>query len=186
MQRSDYLNPSELRSQCTGAANRLEEDQRALETVCQSIGRFAGDSEIESTAFDTLKQQLEDYRILIEGMQIANDADAVDYRSLCDFAGSEVLDGENIFCQMENANHMKESYLSGEDFFRRKMAAEEEPLLSLYYRRKAEQYAHLADNSRRLYEKWLEKTERFDEIAASTGLFFLKSIANQWASVPGD
>ena len=175
MQRTDYLNPSELKCQCAKAANRLEEDQRALETVYQSIGRFAGDSEIESTAFDTLKQQLADYQLLIEGMQIANDADAADFRSLGDLAGSEVLDGENIFCQMENANNMKESYLSSEVFFRRKMAAEGEPLLSLYYWRKAEQYARLADNSQRLYEKWLEKTERFDEIAASTAHLFADS-----------
>lgn len=70
MQRTDYLNPSELKCQCAKAANRLEEDQRALETVYQSIGRFAGDSEIESTAFDTLKQQLADYQLLIEGCRL--------------------------------------------------------------------------------------------------------------------
>ena len=71
MRRDDYLNPFDLKNQCKGAVNRLQENQKALQIVSRSIDRFAKDSEIESAAFEALKRQLEDYKILIEGMQAA-------------------------------------------------------------------------------------------------------------------
>ena len=63
MRRSDYLNPSALADQCTGAKKRMEEDQEALRIIRQSIEEFAGDQELESESFEALKQQLEDYLI---------------------------------------------------------------------------------------------------------------------------
>ena len=175
MRRDDYLNPFDLKNQCKGAVNRLQENQKALQIVSRSIDRFAKDSEIESAAFEALKRQLEDYKILIEGMQAAGCAGSSDFHMLAGLAGDEVLDGENIYSHMENALNMKEGYLLSEALFRRKTAMAEEPLLSLYYNRKAGQYARLADNSQRLYEKWREKSERFDEIAAATDRLFTDS-----------
>lgn len=172
MRRSDYLNPSALADQCTGAKKRMEEDQEALRIIRQSIEEFAGDQELESESFEALKQQLEDYLIIIEGMEAANQADASDYESLKGLAGHEVLDGENIFRQMENALNMKESYLAGEAGCKRKMAMAEDPILLLYYHRKEGQYSRLAENSQRLYERWREKSERFDEIVSATGHLF--------------
>lgn len=175
MQRSDYLNPSDLKDQCTRAKKRMEEDEKALGIVIQCIDSFARNREIESESFAALKQQLSDYRIIIEGMQAADRTDASDYESLGSLAGGEVLDGENIFRQMENALNMKESYLSSEAHWQRKTAMAEDPLLSLYYHRKAGQYERLAENSQKLYEKWLEKSEKFDETAAATAHLFAGS-----------
>lgn len=154
------------------AISRMEEDQRALETIRKSIDTFAEDPEIKSESFEALKQQLSDYHIVIEAMQIANDTDMADFRILSGRVGGEILDGEVIFAQMENSLRMKASYLAGEDIYRRKMKTEEDAFLYTYYCWKARQYESLAENSQRLYEKWREKTERFDEIAAGTsGLF---------------
>lgn len=172
MLRSDYLNPSDMRNQCGQAARRLEEDCQALEGVRRSIRHFAKEPELESEAFDALRQQLEDYETVIEAMRIANASDISDFQRLSGLVGNEVLDGENIFCQMENARRMKDSYQSEETAYRNRTASAQEPVLYAYYQWKARQYGQLALNSRRLYEKWREKTERFDEIAAGTGHLF--------------
>lgn len=154
------------------AVSRMEEDQKVLESIGKSIDMFAEDSEIQSKSFEALKQQLSDYHIIIEAMRIANDTDIADFRVLAVRVGVEVLDGGTIFDQMENSLRMKEGYLVKEEIYRRKMRTEEDALLYTYYCWKARQYESLADNSQRLYEKWREKTERFDEIAAETsGLF---------------
>lgn len=153
----------------------MEEDQKVLGIIERGIDAFSGDPEIRSESFEALKRQLSDYHIIIEAMQIANNADMADYNKLSVSVGNEVLDGETIFAQMENALRMKESYLAGEAIYRRKMKTEENVFFYTYYYWKAGQYESLADNSQRLYEKWREKTERFDEIAAVTGGLFADS-----------
>ncbi|GFI42884.1 MAG: hypothetical protein HFG82_05180 [Dorea sp.] len=173
MQRSDYLNPENMRSQCAKAIQCMEEDCKALEIVRKSIRFFAEDPEIESEAFDALVRQLEDYETVMEAMRIANLTDSGDFHSLSGLVGNEVLDGETIFCQMENAWNMKENYESKEFMYRNSMAATQDAILYTYYRWKAGQYGRLALNSHRLYKRWEEKTERFDEIAASTNHLFL-------------
>lgn len=172
MQRSDYLNPQDMRGQCAKAIKCMEADCRALEIVGKSIGDFAEDPEIESEAFDAMALQLEDYRTVIEAMRIANVTDSADFQSLSGLVGNEVLDGENIFCQMENAWNMKENYLANEDVYICRMEAAKDVFLYAYYQWKAKQYGHLAWNSQRLYESWKEKTERFDEIAEGTSSLF--------------
>lgn len=172
IQRSDYLSPADIKRQCMRASDRMEEDQRVLKLIEKNIDLFAGNLEIKSEAFDALKQQLSDYHIIIEAMQIANDADMEDFRVLGVRVGDEILDGETIFAQMENSLKMKEGYLASEEIYRRKMQTEENVLFCIYYCWKAEQYEALANNSQRLYEEWRQKTEKFDEIAAETnGLF---------------
>ena len=52
MRRDHYLNPFDLKNQCKGAVNRLQENQKALQIVSRSIDRFAKDNEIESAAFE--------------------------------------------------------------------------------------------------------------------------------------
>ncbi len=175
MRRIDYLNPVDMRSQCMKAAERIESDCRTLLFIRNCIDNFIVDPEIESVAFAALKQQLGDYHIIIEAMQIANDADAADYRSLAGFVGDEVLDGEVIYCQMENALRMKDSYLSNETLYRDRMKTAEDPFFYVYYQWKADQYSRLAENSQRLYEKWYEKTEKFDEIVNNTNHLFTDS-----------
>lgn len=172
MHRSDYLNPADMKSQCRKAVQCMEEDCRALEIVRRSIMKFAEDPEIESEAFAALAQQLEDYGTVIEAMRIANVADSEDFQTLSSLVGNEVLDGENIYCQMENARNMKESYQSNERMYRNCMAAAEDPLLYSYYRWKAGHYGRLAANSQKLYESFREKSERFDKIAADTSHLF--------------
>ncbi len=172
MQRSDYLNPENMKSQCARAIRGLKEDSKALEIVSESIRFFAEDSEIESHAFDALARQLKDYETVIEAMRIANLTDSADFQSLSSLVGNEVLDGETIFCQMENAWNMKENYESKEFIYRNRMAATQDVLLYTWYRWKAGQYGRLALNSHRLYRKWEEKTEMFDEIAARTSHLF--------------
>lgn len=172
MQRSDYLNPADMRTQCAQAVKSMEEDLTALENVSRSIVDFAEDPEIESEAFAALARQLEDYEMVIEAMRIAIVSDSADFQSLSSLVGNEVLDGETIFSQMENAKNMKENYHSCEMMYRNRMAASDDVFLYSYYQWKAGQYERLAANSERLYERWREKTQKYDEIAAVTGPLF--------------
>ena len=172
----DYLNPESIRLQCSQAVSRMEEDNKALEIINQSIQDFARDEEIKSESFYALKQQLKGYETIIEAVRTANIANARDFESLGSLVGSEVLDGEVIFCQMENSLNLKEVYLLNEVVCRGRMAVEKEPSIYTYYSRKAERYRELAENSQRLYDKWREKTEKFDEIVLSTSRLFLESV----------
>lgn len=172
MLRSDYLDPESLKMQCDGAIRRLERDNKALSAVWKSLESFSEDEEIESESFKALRRQLKDYRIIIEGMSIANNSDIKDFQSLSSLAGDELLDGETIFCQMENAQGAKERYQLKAELSREKMLSAAEPFSCLYYTVKMEKYGALADSSQRLYEKWAAKAERFDEIVSDTsGLF---------------
>ena len=128
IQRSDHLSPADIKRQCMRASSRIEEDQRVLEIIGKSIDSFAGDLEIKSESFEALKQQLSDYHIIIEAMQIANATDMADFKVLGGGVGDEILDGETIFAQMENSLKMKESYLASEEIYRRKMQTEENVL----------------------------------------------------------
>ncbi len=175
MTREDYLNPESIRAQCSQAVSRMEEDNRALETIKQSIHEFAADDEIKSESFSDLKQQLKNYETIIEAVRAANASDIGDFRSFSSLVGGEILDGAVIFCQMENALNLKEIYLLNEGVCKGSMAAAAEPELSEYYRWKAEKYSRLAESSQGLYERWRQKAERFDEIAVGTNHLFSDS-----------
>lgn len=175
MTQKDYLNPESIRLQCSQAVSRMEEDNKTLEIINQCIQDFAGDEEIKSESFYALKKQLKGYQTVIEAVRTVNTADIGDFKNLQSLVGSEILDGEVIFCQLENALNLKEEYLLNEAVCRGRMAVEAEPVIYTYYSWKAERYRGLAENSQRLYEKWREKAERFDEIVMSTNHLFLES-----------
>ena len=101
MRRSDYLNPEAIKRQCIKAASRLEEDCKSLEIAGSCIAEFVRNPEVETESFQALKQQLEDYIIIIEAMQIANIADAEDFKSFGRLVGSELLDGENEYIRAD-------------------------------------------------------------------------------------
>lgn len=175
MTRGDYLNPDSMRLQCSQAISRMEEDNQALKAVGESICEFAADPEIESRAFYALKQQLKDYQTVAEAMILANTFAIRDFRLLSACVGDEVLDGEIIFSQMENALRLKESYLIKEAVYRGKMMTAQEPALYFYYCRMAGGYGCLAESSQRLYDRWRERTERFDEVSEGTRYLFQDS-----------
>lgn len=175
MQRSDYLNPVSMREQCERAVRRMEEDNKALNVVRESIERFVSGRGLRGEGFGALRRHMKDYGVIIEGIKMANMADEEDFKTLRDSVGEEVLDGENIFSQMENALGIRESCRSDEALYREKMRICQDPFTCLYYRQKAEKYGALAEGSQRLYEKWEKKAERFDEIASCTGELFARS-----------
>ncbi|MEY8431661.1 hypothetical protein AALC75_14250 [Lachnospiraceae bacterium 48-42] len=172
MQRSDYLNPVSMKEQCKKAVHRMEQDNKALDVVSKSINEFSQADELESLSFHALKRQLQDYMIIIVGLKAASLSDMQDFKKLEDSVGEEVLDGENIFLQMENALSTKQSYETNEAMLRDKMKSSCDPFTYLYYSRKAEKYSELAGMGQSLYEKWVKKAESFDAIASGTaGLF---------------
>lgn len=172
MDRSSYLDPTAIKNQGNSAISQLEQDNEALNIVRTKIDNFANDREIKSSAFDSLKRQLADYITVTQAMVTANLADICDHQSLNSLVGDEVLDGDSIISQKESALESSANYQATADEFERTARRESNVLLDWYYLWKAGYYRNLAAGSRSLYEKWLEKEEKYDDIENSTaGLF---------------
>lgn len=172
MTEQSYLNPTAIREQCALAVRHLEADNDSLCTAETSIACFAQTEELKGAAFEALKQQLADYREVLQAIRSANEADIADFRTLARAVGEEVLIGENILNQQRAALNAGDSYES--------MARENEqnadttpyPWMAGHCRELAWQYRFLADLSRQMYEKWKAKEEAYDSIEAATaGLF---------------
>lgn len=171
MKESDYLNPNDVKSQCDQAINKLENDNETLNIVSNSITLFSADNEIKSASFENLKQQLADYITVIDAIKSANTYDIAEFSILKDLVGDEVLDGENILNQMESALTNREMYLEKADEYEAKKDTAN-PIIDLYYSWKVHDYMRLAESSQKLYDEWKSKSDKYDEIDASTSVLF--------------
>ena len=173
MDSSSYLNPESIKAQCDAAIQTLQKDNDALHTVENSLDIFIDDSEIKSSAFDALKQQLNDYKTIIQAMETANELDIADYETLKGAVGDEILDGAVIAEQKQNAEITRKKNESSACFYRRQaFSISFSPLQFNYYQRMAAYYDCLVASSQQLYEKWQDKEEQYDAIeAAASGLF---------------
>ncbi len=172
MDGNSYLNPTSMCEQCDKAIYNLQKDTEALSTMEEGLEKFITDDELKSEAFDALKQQINDYRVIIAAMKRANDEDIADFTRLKAVAGSEVLDGALILEQQEaalNSAHLNESIA---DDYAAKARTAEMSCVDLYYSWKASYYRSLAEIDYQIYQKWKEKESRYDQIEADTcGLF---------------
>ncbi len=173
MREDSYLNPAAIKSQCSLAASHLEKDNESIRAAENSLEAFIQEEEIKGDAFDTLKQQLQDYTGIFQAARSANDSDIADFKTLSGAVGEEVLIGGNILSQQRTALRFEEEYLS--------MARENEARanstkffwMEAYYRLMAWRYRDFAEGSRKLYEKWKAKEEAYDAIENATAGLFL-------------
>lgn len=103
MTENDYLNPTDIKAQCDAAISRLERDNEALSTVEKTLDTFINDEEIKSVAYDALKQQISDYKVLLQAMRDANSCDVSEFLVFKSSVGDDVLDGANILAQKKAA-----------------------------------------------------------------------------------
>lgn len=169
MEKSDYLDKQAIRAQCDAAIQGLEKDNETLMGISEAISQFT-DSNVKSSSFDALKQQVGDYRTLIAKLSVANSFDIAEYEMLKNSVGDgEVLDGNEIV-------ELRDSYWVC------KMEAEEEedkygrlaqeytlyPSLHEYYRRFAYNAGLRANYYTNRYEEWKAKADEYDSVAVST------------------
>ncbi|MBQ6996526.1 MAG: hypothetical protein IJN64_18890 [Lachnospiraceae bacterium] len=79
MTENSYLNPTDIKNQCSKATINLNKDNESIAVAEASMDLFINDSEIKGDAFDALKQQINDYKVVIQALRSANDSDIADF-----------------------------------------------------------------------------------------------------------
>lgn len=177
-----YLNPDSIRSQCDAAIQKLLKDNAATYTVEKSLNTFVGNGQIASTAFQALKQQISDYKTVLQAMRTANQSDMEDFLMLKLRVGNQELNGAVILEQKESALSAKKSDEKKAEEYRKKARNEKILSLRLYYSNKAASYKVMAEADQKLYNAWQEKENRYNEIEGCTSGLFTNGAAMRAAA----
>lgn len=172
MNENSYLDPAAVKKQCAEIVNNMEEDIETTYIMEQSLKKFIADDEIQSVAFDMLKQQIYDYLSVLQAVRDADNADIQDCAALIEAVGKENLDGSYILQQEKNALSEKEQDEERASSYEKKAKKEELPWMKWYYNWRAKEYWDLADIDQKLYESWKKKENCYDEIEANTESLF--------------
>jgi len=168
MDSSSYLDPSTIKSQCDAAIALLQQDNDSLGIAENSITAFSNNSEIKSQSFEGLKQQLADYKTISGAIKLANESDIYDYESLKGKVGDEILDGAVILEQKNNADSAR---IRNEDLaatYNSYASHNTDVVLGMHYKLMAGFYTTLASCNKGLFDKWVEKEEKYDQIENDT------------------
>ncbi len=177
MNRSSYLDPSAIQNQCENAIQILNSDIDALQMLDHSLDGFATNNEIMSKSFNTLKQQLGDYKTVTQAICMAHESDKMDYESLKGAVAEAdgVLDGNIIITNMEKAKEDYEENLRKEQEYRAMASSTYAMLIPgvmQNYLGMAQSQMVEAEKNKQIYEEWKLKEETYDNIGSATnGLF---------------
>lgn len=185
MTENSYLNAMDIKDQCSRAVFLLEKDNESFLMAEKSLDSFYQDKEIKGSAFDALKQQLHDYKIVLQALRSANDSDIADFHVLSVSVGEDVLDGRNILAQQEANLRAKSERESAAAYYEGKARNTIWIWMEWYYKMKADQYWDLADGYRSLYEAWKAKEAAYDSIESATGGLFTASGDTRTAAYNG-
>lgn len=182
MRESDYLNPDNLRGQCDAAIMKLLKDNAATYAVEKNLDTFIGNGQIISTAFQALKQQISDYKTVLQAMRTANQSDIDDFMLLKLKVGNQELNGAVILEQKESALAAKKSDEKNAEKYRQKARNERTLSLRLYYSNKVAVYKAMAEADQNLYHAWQEKENRYHEMEGCTSGLFTNGAAMRAAA----
>lgn len=182
MKENDYLNPDNLRGQCDAAVMKLLKDNAATYAVEKNLDTFIGNGQIISTAFQALKQQISDYKTVLQAMRTANQSDIDDFMLLKLRLGNQELNGAVILEQKESALAAKKSDEKNAEKYRQKARNERTLSLRLYYSNKVAVYKAMAEADQNLYHAWQEKENRYNEIEGCTSGLFTNGAAMRAAA----
>ena len=164
------------------AKEDLEKNNETLEEAKDKIRAFINDNTFRGLAAETTKTQMETYIIVANAMIQANDCDIDDYQALLnelnsvqDSVGGDDLIGEVIQEQMINAKRMEKEDRNKAAEYKRKQKESYFPHSDYWYAFKAYQYTSSAEDNEKLYDKWKEKSEKYDEVQRNTSNLFENS-----------
>ncbi len=180
MDRSSYLDPSAIQAQCESAIQILNSDISALQSLDASLNLFAGNNEIWSFSFATLKQQIRDYTTITQAICMAHESDKMDYEVFKQAASQAegVLDGEVIIGNKEEAERQRKSAEENRDYYNSLASRCFDPTnmtLHSVYIKQASFYQQTAWMWQKIYDKWQKKEDNYDEIEGQTGSLFTAS-----------
>lgn len=172
MNENSYLNPADIRAQCDAAINSLEKDNEATYIIERNLNSFIEDSQVQSYAFKSLKQQMEDYKSVLPVMRMANQADIEDFRFLKLMTTGTELNGSNILEQKNMAIEAKKSDEANAEKYRKKAQKATSVTLRVQYTTKVTSYMAMAALEQKLYDECQKKEDTYDGIEKFTcGLF---------------
>jgi len=166
---SFYLDPAEIKAQCREAIDNLNEVSSKTINVEHKLDEFINSNELESKAFDALKQQIADYKTVLQSIRSLIKYNIGEYKTLMSSVGDKVLDGDKILKGQEYARGRIRAY---ED--RAKRCRENSvtyAAIAVYAENqstRASLYDHLADNHRRMLEIWEEQEQAYYDIENAT------------------
>ena len=82
MSASFYLDPAEIKAQCREAIDNLHEVSSKTINVEHKLDEFINNSELESKAFDALKQQIADYKTVLQSIRSLIKYNIGEYKNL--------------------------------------------------------------------------------------------------------
>ena len=169
MSASFYLDPSEIKTQCREAIDNLNEVSSKTINVEHKLDEFINNSELESKAFDALKQQIADYKTVLQSIRSLIKYNIGEYKTLMSSVGDKVLDGDKILKGQEYARGRIRAY---EDRAKRcRENAVTYAAIAVYAENqstRASLYDHLADNHRRMLEIWEAQEQAYYDIENAT------------------
>ena len=173
MSASFYLDPAEIKAQCREAIDNLNEVSSKTINVEHKLDEFINNSELESKAFDALKQQIADYKTVLQSIRSLIKYNIGEYKTLMSSVGDKVLDGDKILKGQEYARGRIRAY---EDRAKRcRENAVTYAAIAVYAENqstRASLYDHLADNHRRMLEIWEEQEQAYYDIENATKNLF--------------
>ena len=166
---SFYLDPAEIKAQCREAIDNLNEVSSKTINVEHKLDEFINNSELESKAFDALKQQIADYKTVLQSIRSLIKYNIGEYKTLMSSVGDKVLDGDKILKGQEYARGRIRAY---EDRANRcRENAVTYAAIAVYAENqstRASLYDHLADNHRRMLEIWEAQEQAYYDIENAT------------------
>lgn len=126
MNSNSRLVPATIKAQCHAGIEQLNADNEALNIANQSIDAFIYDNSIKSVAFNSMKQQLSDYKAVIHLLKLANDSDIMDYNWLYNLVGSDVLSGVVVDIKSINESNLQSANENAQLYYQKAEEAEEE------------------------------------------------------------
>ena len=173
MSASFYLDPAEIKAQCREAIDNLSEVSSKTMVIEQKLDAFINNNELEGKAFDALKQQIADYKTVLQSIRSLIKYNISEYKTLMSSVGDKVLDGDKILKGQEYARNRIHSYEDRAKHCRENAVtyaviapfAESQNQIAGYY-------DHLANNHRRMLEIWEEKEQKYYDIENATKNLF--------------
>ena len=110
MSASFYLDPAEIKAQCREAIDNLNEVSSKTINVEHKLGEFINNNELEGKAFDALKQQIADYKTVLQSIRSLIKYNISEYKTLMSSVGDKVLDGDKILKGQEYARNSIRAY----------------------------------------------------------------------------
>ena len=175
MNTDSYLDPLAIKQQCTDMLKEFRTQNTNITNVRKGLRAFINDDGLKTDSFDALKSQINDYMLLLSGMRQANNSDIEDCNSLMVEVGYEILDGAYLISHRDSSKSLYDGYCDQASSYSSKASSCDDSDLADYYSGMASHYRTLASQEYQIYQYYVGKIKKYDDIEAATCTLFTNS-----------